>query len=270
MENTLASPRLPMADKSQIYLPDDEYRLEEVNLSGNLSRSLVGKSLLVEVLPEELPGTRKVDPNDVPCLIDEDGTHWNDYHPVRISFTDSDGRVWRLPRNWLKQDTTPDESEIQETYSVTNEIVFDETINLPTEWDLWEINIPWSESARAPRRMQNVRVQLSPDQPAKVLWRDSSGNFWRIPHNWRRRRIRLPRCEVLTAQGIPDDVAERFSEKAVSVNYHPGSLCCLPAQYRFRDEMGNRWPVFKENCICLLYTSPSPRDLSTSRMPSSA
>ena len=25
-----------------------------------------------------------------------------------------------------------------------------------------------------------------------------------------------------------------------------------------------------QNCICLLYTSPSPRDLSTSRMPSSA
>ena len=26
----------------------------------------------------------------------------------------------------------------------------------------------------------------------------------------------------------------------------------------------------EEYCICLLYTSPSPRDLSTSRMPSSA
>ena len=26
----------------------------------------------------------------------------------------------------------------------------------------------------------------------------------------------------------------------------------------------------KHKCICLLYTSPSPRDLSTSRMPSSA
>ena len=25
-----------------------------------------------------------------------------------------------------------------------------------------------------------------------------------------------------------------------------------------------------DNCVCLLYTSPSPRDLSTSRMPSSA
>ena len=27
---------------------------------------------------------------------------------------------------------------------------------------------------------------------------------------------------------------------------------------------------YKENEVCLLYTSPSPRDLSTSRMPSSA
>ena len=30
------------------------------------------------------------------------------------------------------------------------------------------------------------------------------------------------------------------------------------------------WPGFGENLRCLLYTSPSPRDLSTSRMPSSA
>ena len=29
-------------------------------------------------------------------------------------------------------------------------------------------------------------------------------------------------------------------------------------------------PEFKQMCNCLLYTSPSPRDLSTSRMPSSA
>ena len=32
-----------------------------------------------------------------------------------------------------------------------------------------------------------------------------------------------------------------------------------------RDEMG-----ISKNVACLLYTSPSPRDLSTSRMPSSA
>ena len=36
-------------------------------------------------------------------------------------------------------------------------------------------------------------------------------------------------------------------------------------------EMGTKWNVeLDENKYCLLYTSPSPRDLSTSRMPSSA
>ena len=30
------------------------------------------------------------------------------------------------------------------------------------------------------------------------------------------------------------------------------------------------WVILTSNNICLLYTSPSPRDLSTSRMPSSA
>ena len=33
---------------------------------------------------------------------------------------------------------------------------------------------------------------------------------------------------------------------------------------------GNRLAVLRKDSTCLLYTSPSPRDLSTSRMPSSA
>ena len=36
------------------------------------------------------------------------------------------------------------------------------------------------------------------------------------------------------------------------------------------DNGGNGWYRPHQNCNCLLYTSPSPRDLSTSRMPSSA
>ena len=35
-------------------------------------------------------------------------------------------------------------------------------------------------------------------------------------------------------------------------------------------EFNNRLSAIEGNNICLLYTSPSPRDLSTSRMPSSA
>ena len=40
-------------------------------------------------------------------------------------------------------------------------------------------------------------------------------------------------------------------------------------QYAYRDRR-NKKRDFKSLWICLLYTSPSPRDLSTSRMPSSA
>ena len=42
-------------------------------------------------------------------------------------------------------------------------------------------------------------------------------------------------------------------------------ICSLGAlQYLYDNN------IFDKNDICLLYTSPSPRDLSTSRMPSSA
>ena len=37
-----------------------------------------------------------------------------------------------------------------------------------------------------------------------------------------------------------------------------------------KEEVGDKNYWGGENDICLLYTSPSPRDLSTSRMPSSA
>ena len=36
------------------------------------------------------------------------------------------------------------------------------------------------------------------------------------------------------------------------------------------DAIMTSYPEVKNNSSCLLYTSPSPRDLSTSRMPSSA
>ena len=46
------------------------------------------------------------------------------------------------------------------------------------------------------------------------------------------------------------------------------SYCGFTKQY---DELQELWDLFKvKGLICLLYTSPSPRDLSTSRMPSSA
>ena len=48
-----------------------------------------------------------------------------------------------------------------------------------------------------------------------------------------------------------------------------------PAKYRIlfeNDEIGfdHSYVTYQDGNTCLLYTSPSPRDLSTSRMPSSA
>ena len=46
----------------------------------------------------------------------------------------------------------------------------------------------------------------------------------------------------------------------------------MPAQYMFKDipQPGDNIDDFVKWTICLLYTSPSPRDATLSRMPSSA
>ncbi|MGA2263435.1 MAG: hypothetical protein ABSH28_18615 [Acidobacteriota bacterium] len=63
----------------------------------------------------------------------------------------------------------------------------------------------------------------------------------------------LPAYDLLLENGVPPDVAEEFAGKAVSVNYHPGSLCCLPDGYRFRDGHGGKWPVRAVDCLLLGY-----------------
>ncbi len=225
----------------------------------DLAQRLTGRVIEVEVLPEELARTRRIEPNPLPHLdgsywIDPDGNFWNDYCPPQISFTDSEGRRWRVPRRWVDERPVGGEQRPPSSdYSVTQGIVFSELVHLPTPQDLWEINMPWSEACKLPGTPRPVEVRLSPDEPIKVIVRDSHGGVWRIPHDWRRRRVKLPNQGTLISQGIPADVAGRFGQRVVSVNYHPGSRCCLPDQYRFRDEKGNPWPVYMRDCILLGY-----------------
>ncbi|MGA2608948.1 MAG: hypothetical protein ABSH01_16015 [Terriglobia bacterium] len=89
-----------------------------------------------------------------------------------------------------------------------------------------------------------IEVQAAPNQQVKVVWRDPSGKAWRIP---------LPAYGLLLESDVPRDVAEEFAGKAVSVNCHPGSLCCLPDGYRFRDGHGETWPVRGVDCVLLGY-----------------
>ncbi|MFB3776325.1 MAG: hypothetical protein ACE141_01905 [Bryobacteraceae bacterium] len=244
---------MPEQATQRLKLPDECTALEEANLPADFAAAIAGLAVEVQVLPEEMPGTRPAMPEETGFLIDREGNYWNDYAPLRVVLHDPQGRDWRLPRHWLEGPGRTDEREPDSAYAVEGSLEFQEKLHLPSFWDLVEINIPERVAAGAAGRVTTVRVSLAPGVPVRVFWHDSSGTAWRIPHNWRRRRIRLPGRESLVEQGIPWDVAEEFSHRVVSVNYHPGSLCCLPDQYRFRDAAGDRYPVSIKDCILLGY-----------------
>lgn len=237
----------------RLRLPAQFIDLEEANLPPDMARELAGCSVDVQVLPEEMPGTRAPLPGEPSRLIDPEGNHWNDYLPLRVIFHDSHGRDWRLPRHWLEGRGSSEETAPDTSYAVHGPLQFVEKLHLPSYWDLIEINLPEREADRAAGRSTSVRVCLAPGDPVKVFWHDPNGAVWRIPHNWRRRRVRLPGRETLLEQGVPWDVAGEYSNRIVSVNYHPGSLCCLPDCYRFRDSEGNPYPVRIQDCVLLGY-----------------
>ncbi len=232
----------------QLRLPNSAL-LAEINLPSELIASLAGRTITAQVFPEEQAATRRAERDENPVWIALDGTYWNDYRPLGVCYTDPEGHVWRFPCRWLNGS----EPVLDIPVSVSQEITFAETLHLATAWDLSDVNIPWDIAAQAKRMPPLVQVHIAPEGPVEVLWKDSKGNFWRIPHDWRRRRILLPSREVLVSQGIPEDVASVCAQTIVSVNYHPGSLCCLPEHFRFRDSDGNRWPVKTTDCELVGY-----------------
>lgn len=243
-----------------LVLPGERLRLEEANLPPKLAASLAGQTVSVQILPEEEARTRRVDPQvETSMWRDPKGNYWNDFQPVRVLFVGSDGKQWRLPRRWLNP---PDNASVPDVPDhVTRAATWQEELHLPSRWDLEEINIDFMEAVKAAGRTAVVEVHIAPRRPVKVLWRDNSGAIWRIPHDWRRRRIRLPDRATLVSQGIPAEVAEAYAGKIVSVNYHPGSLCCLPDGYRFRDGDGGKWEVKMRDCLLLGYGDAAPRRL---------
>ena len=70
----------------------------------------------------------------------------------------------------------------------------------------------------------------------------------------RMRRLRSLKLIKETRLSKDELILPLFIDEHIAEGKKP--IASMPGQYRFS--------------ICLLYTSPSPRDLSTSRMPSSA
>jgi hypothetical protein len=182
----------------------------------------------------------------LPILIDDNDVAWNAYSPPRVLYTDTGGRMWRLPRHWLSGGVSPvvDASR----YEVTDELCWHEIWCPPTWWDLCDINIPEMALAGVGEGIW-IQVSVVPGEIPKVFWKDPSGKVCRIPHDWRRRRIKLPDCDGLLRNNLPQDIAEEFGGRIVAVNYHPGSLCCLHDGYRVRDGWGERWPVKAADCV---------------------
>ena len=67
-------------------------------------------------------------------------------------------------------------------------------------------------------------------------------------------------------QEIVDNENQRYNYKRLNTNIHTLANALREIGIKKGDTIG----VMAWDTICLLYTSPSPRDLSTSRMPSSA
>ena len=237
--------------KGELTLPSDRFRLEEINMPEELSAKLAGKTVRVEFLPEEPAMTRRFDLDDIPrgmpMLLDRDGVAWNDYWPARVLYTDEEDRTWRLPRHWLSGGVSPVIEASR--YEVTQELSWLEILHPPTWWDLCDINISDKAASEGARGIAKIEVSVAPGEIARAFWKDPFGKVWRIPHDWRRRRSRLPDCEGLLRKNLPEDIAQEFGDRIVAVNYHPGSRCCLRDGYRVRDGRGGRWPVRAADCV---------------------
>ena len=119
-----------MASTLQLALPNEKFRLEEINVPEDLAAALAGRTVAVEVLPEEPPMTRRLDlhnlPKGLPILIDPEGAAWNDYWPIRVLYRDAGGRAWRLPRHWLSEGVSPVVEASR--YEVTQELSWFESL----------------------------------------------------------------------------------------------------------------------------------------------
>ena len=71
------------------------------------------------------------------------------------------------------------------------------------------------EARQARGKVAGVEVHVAPGEPVKVFWRGASGTVWRIPHEWRRRRIRLPSYGMLVSQDVLPEIATQPTLRAV-------------------------------------------------------
>ena len=78
-------------------------------------------------------------------------------------------------------------------------------------------------------------------------------------------------------EGMGSELAESYAKRCPAIREEPGCIqfefyqsVDRPDCFILHEEWADEAALDAHRLLCLLYTSPSPRDLSTSRMPSSA
>ena len=122
-------------------------------------------------------------------------------------------------------------------------------------WDVTTPDVPGDESADLRRVLQHLYPPVTVTADAGLGVVSGSANFDPQPEHagapeWVQGGLSATVLDYLSA---------RIANAALSSKVATGTL-----------DLRYRQPVRLDGGPCLLYTSPSPRDLSTSRMPSSA
>ena len=122
----------------------------------------------------------------------------------------------------------------------------------------------WSQSRKAKEEQQKLLITRG-EFEMKTKQQSLDHGLKDKGFAWTRRIIAL--VSVFAIVVLPKMVAVFYPDVDVTVgytNWNPGFWFFREGREIFE------WITFQGLVICLLYTSPSPRDLSTSRMPSSA
>ena len=135
---------------------------------------------------------------------------------------------------------------------------------------------PW---LHGPQPISHYPVRLGFSHP-EGRYRPEGSTFSSPDFSWfrniklfltREREIIVPRFGGISTWAREEAFAARWLRGPQSITHYPVGLGFPHPEGRYRPE-GSTFssPGFSWFRDCLLYTSPSPRDLSTSRMPSSA
>ena len=161
-----------------------------------------------------------------------------------------DGKEWKYPNRGVIVRSELDGSGF-EVFAMglrnTHEFVFDKYANLISEDN---------DGDHAGESERLVYITEGSDTGWRINWqfgkyKDPRNNSYKV---WMDERLHVPRWDGQAAYITP--CIRNYVDGPTGMLYNPGHA------------LSPRW---KDHFfICLLYTSPSPRDLSTSRMPSSA